>query len=86
MIKMMQLEILTPNKNIFSGEINLVKVPGSSGSFEIMKNHAAIISTLTDGEVKVETESGETLHYKTSGGVVEVKNNHVIVLVESIGS
>ena len=86
MIKMMQLEILTPNKNIFSGEIILVKVPGSNGSFEIMKNHAAIISTLTDGEVKVETESGETLHYKTSGGVVEVKNNHVIVLVESIGS
>ena len=80
----MQLEILTPNKNIFSGEIKLVKVPGSSGSFEIMKNHAAIISTLTDGELKVETESGETLHYKTRGGVVEVKKNHVIVLVESI--
>ncbi len=80
----MQLEILTPNKSVFSGEVKLVKVPGSNGSFEIMKNHAAIISTLTDGELKVETESGETIRYKTSGGVVEVKNNHVVILAESI--
>ena len=80
----MQLEILTPDKCLFSGEIKLVKVPGSSGSFEILKNHAAIVSTLADGEVKVETESGETIYYKTTGGVVEVKNNHVMVLVESI--
>ena len=80
----MQLEILTPNKNIFSGEVKLVKVPGSSGSFEILKNHVAIISTLTDGELKVETESGETLHYKTHGGVVEVVKNRIIVLLESV--
>ena len=81
---MMQLEILTPSKNIFSGEVKLVKVPGSNGSFEILKNHAAIISTLTEGELKVETESGEIFHYKASGGVVEVKNNHIIILAESI--
>jgi len=80
----MQLEILTPTKNVFSGEVKLVKVPGSNGSFEIMKNHAAIISSLSDGELKVTTESNETLRYKTSGGVVEVKGNHVIVLAESI--
>jgi F-type H+-transporting ATPase subunit epsilon len=80
----MQLEILTPQQKVFSGEAKLVKVPGSKGSFEIMKNHAAIISTLTDGELKVETESGETLNYKTNGGVVEVKNDHVAILVESI--
>ncbi len=80
----MQLEILTPSKSIFSGEVKLVKVPGSNGSFEVLQNHAAIISTLTDGEIKVETESGETIRYKTSGGVVEVKNNHVVVLAESI--
>ena len=80
----MLLEILTPSKNIFSGEVKLVKVPGSNGSFEIMKNHAAIISALTDGEVKVKTDSGEILQYKISGGVVEMKNNHIIVLAESI--
>jgi len=80
----MQLEILTPSKNIFSGEVKLVKVPGSKGSFEILKNHATIISTLTKGELKMETESGEAFHYQISGGTVEVKNNHIVVLVESI--
>jgi len=80
----MQLEILTPGKHIFKGEVNLVKVPGSAGSFEILKNHAAIISALTEGELKVITESNETLRYKTSGGVVEVSNNHIVVLAESI--
>jgi len=80
----MQLEILTPGQSVFSGEVKLVKVPGSNGSFEILKNHAAVISALSDGELKVITESGETLRYKTSGGVVEVLNNKVIVLAETI--
>ena len=80
----MQLELLTPAKNIFSGDIKLVKLPGSSGSFEVMNNHAPIISALTEGDLKIETSSGETLRYTISGGVVEVKNNHVIILAESI--
>ena len=80
----MQLEILTPVKSVFSGEVKLVKVPGSKGSFEIMNNHAAIISTLAGGEVKVETESGETICYRITGGVVEVKNNFIVVLAEAI--
>jgi len=82
----MQLEVLTPEKNVFSGEIKLVKLPGSIGSFEIMKNHAPIISALTEGELKIDTESGETLRYKMSGGVVEVKDNHIVVLAESIAN
>ena len=80
----MQLEILTPNEKVFSGEIKLVKVPGSSGSFEVLKNHASIISALTEGELKMETESGETLRYTIGSGVIEVINNHIIVLAESI--
>ena len=82
----MLLELLTPGKNIFSGEVKLVKLPGSSGSFEVMNNHAPIISALTDGELKIETEAGETLRYITNGGVVEVNNNHIIVLAESVES
>ena len=81
----MQLEILTPDKSVFSGEVKLVKVPGSKGSFEILKNHAPIISTLVDGELKVETESDEVIRYRINGGVVEVKNNHIVLLAESIG-
>ena len=82
----MQLEILTPSKGVFSGEAKLVKVPGSKGSFEILTNHAAIISSLTDGELKVVTESDETLLYEITGGVVEVKNDHVVVLAEAINN
>jgi len=80
----MQLELLIPGKTIFSGEVNLVKLPGSDGSFGILKNHAPLISSLTDGELKVQTKAGETLNYITHGGVVEVKNNKVVVLVETI--
>ena len=80
----MQLEILTPGQNVFSGEVKLVRLPGSSGSFEILKNHAAIISSLTEGELKVITESDETFRYTTGDGVVEANNNQVVVLLESI--
>ena len=80
----MQLELLTPGKTVFTGEVKLVKLPGSNGSFGVMKNHAPIISALTDGEVKIETESGETIRYMTQGGAVEVKNNNIVVLVETI--
>jgi len=80
----MQLEVLTPEKNVFSGEVNLVKLPGSIGSFEIMRNHAPIISALTEGELKIDATSGETLRYTMRGGVVEVKDNNIVVLAESI--
>ena len=80
----MQLEILTPAQSVFSGEVKLVRVPGSKGSFEILNNHAAIISTLSKGVVKVETESGETISYQITGGVVEVNHNHIVILAESI--
>jgi F-type H+-transporting ATPase subunit epsilon len=80
----MFLEIITPQKTVYSGEVNLVKVPGSNGSFEILKNHAAVISTLTAGELKFAKETGETERYRTGDGVVEVNNNHIIVLVDFI--
>ena len=80
----MKLEILTPQQNVYSGDVKLVKVPGSNGSFEVLKNHAAIISTLVPGQLKIETEEGETIHYKTTGGVIEAKDNNIIILLESI--
>jgi F-type H+-transporting ATPase subunit epsilon len=80
----MLLEIITPQKTVYSGEVTLVKVPGSKGSFEILKNHAAVISTLTAGELKFDAETGGTVYYRTGNGVVEVKNNHIVVLVDFI--
>ena len=80
----MQLELLTPAKSVFSGEVKLVQLPGSDGSFEVLKNHAPIISALTEGNLKVESISGEIFNYTVSGGVVEVLKNQIVVLVESI--
>jgi len=80
----MQLEILTPAQSVFSGKVKLVKVPGSNGSFEILNNHATIISALTDGELKIITDADETLRFRTSNGVVEALDNKIVVLVESI--
>ena len=80
----MQLEIITPDKKVFEGEVNLVQVPGSKGSFEILNSHAPIISTLDEGTVKIRDEKNEETFFEIGGGVVEVKNNKIIVLAESV--
>ncbi|MDR2848128.1 MAG: ATP synthase F1 subunit epsilon [Bacteroidales bacterium] len=80
----MFLEVITPQKTVFSGEVNLVKVPGSNGSFEILKNHAPVISTLSPGELKFDVDGGQIIHYRTGTGVVEVKQNRITVLVDTI--
>lgn len=80
----MILDILTPEKAIFTGEIKLVKVPGSNGSFEVMENHAPIISSLDKGELKITPKDGADIFYQIEGGVIEVNNNKAIVLVEKI--
>ena len=80
----MYLEIITPDKKVFEGEVNLVQLPGSKGSFTILKNHAPIISTLEKGTIKVEDSSGKEYEFNVGGGVIENSANKVIVLVESI--
>ncbi len=80
----MLLEIITPGKHIYSGKVNLIQLPGTKGSFEILKNHAPIISALDKGKIKVIEESGETLFFEIQGGVVENKDNKIIVLAESV--
>lgn len=79
----MNLEILTPDKKVFEGEVTAVTVPGTLGSFQILKGHAPIISTLEDGPVIVKaTNDSQTFNIK--GGVVEVLDDKVIVLAEAI--
>ncbi len=80
----MYLEIITPDKKIYEGEVELVRFPGSDGSFAILKNHAPILSTLQTGEIKIITPGGEEKFLPVNGGVVEVKDNHIIVLAESV--
>jgi len=76
----MQLDILTPDAALFSGEVESVILPGSKGQFEILKNHAAIVSSLDKGTVKVKTTDGKTQLFDVNGGVVEVLNNKIVVL------
>ena len=77
----MTLEILTPDKTIFQGEVTSVTVPGTSGSFQVLKDHAPIISTLEDGKVVIHTGAGEESFF-IKGGVIEVLNNKVMLLAE----
>jgi len=79
----MFLEIITPEKKIFEGNVKLVRLPGSKGAFEILKNHAPIISTLDKGVLKVVEENECEYLFEVNGGVIENKANKIIVLVET---
>ncbi|MGQ8337092.1 ATP synthase F1 subunit epsilon [Sunxiuqinia sp. A32] len=79
----MFLEIITPDKKVFSGEVKLVQLPGSKGAFEVLTNHAPIISTLSKGTIKVVDQNDQTSFYEVNEGVVETKANKIIVLAES---
>ncbi|MBD1428678.1 MULTISPECIES: ATP synthase F1 subunit epsilon [Sphingobacterium] len=79
----MKLQVITPDKIAYEGEVTAVTVPGSAGSFQILKDHAAIVSTLEDGKVIIKGSNGEQVII-IKGGVVEVKDNNIIVLAEGI--
>ena len=80
----MKIEILTPDSRIYEGEIESVRVPGTKGSFQVLKDHAPIISTLEKGMVRIIDEAGKELIFEIDGGVIEVKANKVILLSESV--
>jgi F-type H+-transporting ATPase subunit epsilon len=77
----MQLEIITPEENIYSGEVEMINLPGSDGFFGLLDGHAPLVSTLKAGSINI-TENGEEKTFTVKGGVVEVNNNKVIVLAE----
>ncbi len=78
----MQLDILTPERKIYSGEVYGVQLPGVEGSFEILDRHAPLISALGTGRMKILTDKTRTEIWTISGGFVEVLNNKATVLVE----
>jgi F-type H+-transporting ATPase subunit epsilon len=80
----MKIEIITPDKRIFEGEIKSVRVPGKKGSFQVLKDHAPIISTLDKGQVNIIDEQNNAINYDISGGVIEVKANKIILLADSV--
>jgi len=78
----MLLDILTPEKLLFEGKIKSVKLPGTNGEFEILNNHAPIISTLSKGEICVTNTNNDKEKFNINGGVIEMQNNKIIVLAD----
>ncbi len=80
--KLLQISIVTPEGEVFSGKGKYVNAWSPSGSFRILYNHAPMISFLTDKEIEVETEDGRFVRIKSSSGILEVLNNEVRIAVE----
>ena len=79
----MHLEIITPEKKVFEGEVRIVTFPGSDGSFQVLDNHAPLISLLKQGVLEYKTKEGAS-QVTITGGVVEVLKNKVIVLADGM--
>jgi F-type H+-transporting ATPase subunit epsilon len=79
----MYLEIITPDKKVFEGEVSSAQFPGTQGSFEVLNNHAPLISTLENGRIRVTSAAGNQF-FHVDGGVVEVLKNKIIVLAEAV--
>jgi F-type H+-transporting ATPase subunit epsilon len=77
----MYIELVTPNKLVYEGQADVVTLPGSEGSFQVLDNHAPVISSLKKGEIVIKTGKQE-LYFKVNAGVVEVLQNKITVLTE----
>jgi F-type H+-transporting ATPase subunit epsilon len=78
----MTLEILTPERKIFSGDVYGVQLPGIDGMFEVLEKHAPMVSALKTGKLKILKDKNSNIKYSVQGGFVEVLNNKATVLVE----
>ena len=78
----MILEIITPEKELYNGTVTSVKVPGSAGEFEILNNHASIVSSLINGNIRVINDKQEELNFNIKSGVIEMQKNKIVILAE----
>ena len=76
------LEIITPEKELYNGTVTSVKVPGSAGEFEILNNHASIVSSLINGNIRVINDKQEELNFNIKSGVIEMQKNKIVILAE----
>jgi len=77
------VEIVTPEKVVFQGDVTLVSVPGEGGSFSILKDHAPIVASLKQGTIRLEGKFVSDFEYTCNSGVIECIKNHVTILIES---
>lgn len=78
----LHLDVITPEKTLYSAAIMLVTVPSVSGSFTILRDHAPIISILSKGEVRLIGQDGKECTFSCQSGIMECKDNKVVVLIE----
>jgi F-type H+-transporting ATPase subunit epsilon len=78
----MYLEIITPDKKVYQGDVDAVRFPGSAGSFEVMRNHAPLISTLQKGNIRIR-KGKEVTEITVGGGLVEVLKDTITVLAST---
>ena len=78
----MMLKVLSPDEFIYEGEVVLVQLPGSMGSFEILHNHAPIIARIDKGKIKIIDEGRNKFYLEVNQGIVEVKDNYIVILTE----
>ena len=76
----MFLEIITPEEKLFEGEVSYAKFPGTDGEFGVLNNHAPIISSLAKGTIEITDINNLRNSFEINGGVIELKNNKIIVL------
>lgn len=86
MAETFQLSILTPEKSVYEGAVEYVEAPGSEGYFGVLANHAAMVSGLGEGTLKVRDAEGRKLSWQVSGGFFEVSHNQATVLADSVGA
>jgi F-type H+-transporting ATPase subunit epsilon len=81
--KAFDLDIITPERVVYRDKVVSFSAPGVEGSFQVLFNHAPLLSIIEVGKTKLQTVAGQEVFYATGGGFVEVKDNKVSVLVES---
>lgn len=78
------LEVVTPRKVVFNGEVESFSAPGVLGGFQVLYNHAPMLAAIGIGEVKIRDTAGQNKRFATSGGFVDVLKNHVVMLAETM--
>jgi F-type H+-transporting ATPase subunit epsilon len=79
---MLHVHILSPEKKLFQGKAQMIGLPGEDGRFQILPQHAPIVASLGDGEIKLQDEQGNDKIFHIQSGFVEVLNNTVNILVQ----
>lgn len=84
MAKQIHLQIVTPRKIVFEGEVEKLTAPGVMGPFQVLFNHAPIVAALTSGLLHLTTLDGKTEYFALSGGILELHENKVSVLADAV--